>query len=101
MPYIDVEDQLLVNESKQFLNQPTKSIVNPNKKLKEAYEKDHFKGTKFDHMRMLKKIRKNLEEDSISSHGGTDDESFDVAAVSRRKKNVGNSAPKRKGRPKK
>ena len=55
------------------MKQPVRKITNPNKDLKRAYEKGFFDDSKFDFIRSLRKIRRHPEQDSVSSHYGSND----------------------------
>lgn len=54
------------------MKQPVLKINNLNKNLKRAYEKGFFDDSKFDFIRSLRKIRRHPEQDSVSSHYGSD-----------------------------
>lgn len=62
-------------------------IPNLNKNLKRAYEKTFLDESKFEYIHILRKIRrKGGDDDSVSSHYGSDDESFDINEAIGKKK---------------
>lgn len=72
-------------EAFEYLQRPTRKINDPNKDLKKAYEKGHLDDSKFEYIRELKDIRSKKKNDSVSSHGATDDEDFNIAEERSRK----------------
>ena len=62
------------------MKQKVVKIENLNKSLKRAYEKGFLDDSKFDYIRSLRKIRRHPEQDSVSSHYGSDEE-FDIRDV--------------------
>jgi hypothetical protein len=67
-------------EANEFLKQPVVKIANLNKNLKRAYEKGFLDESKYEFIHTLRKLRKHPEQDSVSSHYGSD-ESFDIKDV--------------------
>lgn len=66
-------------EAEEYLKRPTKRLNDLNKDLKKTYDKaKHLKDSKFDYIRQLNNMRKKNAEDSISEHGGSDDEDYSL-----------------------
>lgn len=64
----EVEEQ----EANDFLKQPVVKIANLNKNLKRSYEKGFLDESKYEFIQTLRKIRKHPDQDSVSSHYGSD-----------------------------
>ena len=64
---------------------PIPKLSDPNKALKKAYDKGHLSDSKFEFIKELKDIRTKKKGDSVSSHGGTDDEEFNIVEEQSRK----------------
>jgi hypothetical protein len=73
-------------EVEEYLKRPISKVSNPNQALKKSYDKSHLEDSKFQYIKDLKDIRQKKREDSISSHGGTDDEDFNINDYATKKK---------------
>ena len=87
-----------LEEAEEYLQRPKIKTTDPNKGLRKSYKKQLASEKKYSYIEELKKYRRNeVENDSISEHGGTDDEDFVLERVkSKRKGKL--SEPKTKGR---
>ena len=76
--------------------------ADPNKELRRSYRKQLASEKKYSYIEELRKYRKKeVENDSISEHGGTDDEDFvcDKIKPGRKGKLSEDKVKGRKGRP--
>lgn len=64
-------DKKLTKDTQVFLKRPVEKIPDPNRALSKAYGKKHFKESRFDHFRQLKKIRA-AGVDSVSEYVASD-----------------------------